>query len=404
LTYQFGLLVVNANPFSLAGSVTNLPDGSFPLGGLPRLTANTRRYSYVEPNPKRSYVEQWNFNVQRQLPGKIVLLIGYIGEHGVHQPYRTNDANMVMPTVSADGTLVWPTDPTARKNSKLLNPNVGVINAIAWQASNTYHGMNVGVTRQQKGLRVGLAYTWSKSIDNSSASIAGGTFTTDIQAPFLLFPQVFRGLSSFDVRHNLTFNFLWELPNKAFANVAVLKKVTSGWQLGGILHARSGLPFTVTTGGDSLGLKNANPFNFPDRVNTPACADPINRSNPDDYIRRECFSAPSPVTRLGNSSRNQLMGPAIKNFDLSVIKNNKLSERLNLQFRAEIFNIFNHANFAVPDRVSAQLFSFTECAPNDDNCRKRNNGSGSFSQLGPRRLNATSTTSRQIQFALKLTF
>jgi hypothetical protein len=391
LTYQFGLLVVNANPFSLAGSVTSptLPTGSFPTGGFPRLTANTQRFSYVEPNPRRSYVEQWNLNVQRQLPAGIVLLVGYIGEHGVHQPFRTNDANIVLPTVAADGSLVWP---TPRASGTPLNPNVGVINALAWQASNTYHGMNVGVTRQKKGLRLGLSYTWSKSLDNSSASIAGGTFNTDIQAPFLFFPQLFRGLSSFDVRQNLTFNYLWEIPRPGFAREGVLRQLTGGWQLGGIFHARTGLPFTVTTGGDSLGLRNANAFNFPDRVNTPDCATAVNPGNPAHYIKTECFVAPTPVTRLGNSGRNQLIGPSMHDFDLSLIKNTNVGERLKLQFRAEFFNVFNWTNFSVPDRTSAQLFSFST-------------GTNAFSRVASAgALNSTSTSSRQIQFALKLTF
>ncbi len=390
LTYQFVLLVVNANPFSQAGSVTSptLPTGSFPTGGFPRLTANTQRYSLVEPNPKRSYVEQWNFNVQRQLPFKLVATVGYIGEHGVHQPFRTNDANMVIPTVAADGSLVWP---TPRGSGTQLNPNAGVINALFWQASNTYHGMNLNVTRQQKGLRLGLSYTWSKSLDNSSASIAGGTFSNDIQAPFPFFPNRFRGLSSFDVRQNLTFNYLWEIPALGFAKNGALKRITNGWQLGGIYHARTGLPFTVTTGGDSLGLKDANSFNLPDRVNTPACADPINRNNPDNFIKLECFVPPSPGSRLGNAGRNQYIGPGLEDFDLSVIKNTKLNERVNLQFRTEIFNVFNHTNFGLPDRTTAQLYSFT-------------NSTGLFTSTGARKLNSTSTTSRQIQFALKLTF
>ena len=391
LTYQFELLVVNANPFSPSGNVTSptLPTGSFPTGGFPRLTSNTLRYSYIQPNPKRSYVQQWNFNLQRRLPYNTVLLLGYIGEHGVHQPFRTNDANIVPPSRAADGSLFWP---TPRGSGITLNPNAGSINAIAWIASNTYHGMNIGLTRQTQRLRAGLSYTWSKSLDNSSASITGGTFTTGILSPFLFFPQFFRGLSDFDVRHNLTFNYLLEMPQPRFAKGAVLKRATNGWQLGGIFRASTGLPFTVTTGGDPLGLKNFNPFNFPDRVNTPDCTNPVNPGEPTHYIRTECFIAPVPGTRLGNGGRNRYEGPGIRNFDVSLIKNNRFGERFSLQFRAEFFNVLNHANFAVPDRTSAQLFSFN--ASNNSFARVQTAGS----------LNSTSTTSRQIQFALKLAF
>ncbi len=157
--------------------------------------------------------------------------------------------------------------------------------------------------------------------------------------------------------------------------------------MGGIFRAASGLPFTATIGGDPLGLRNANPFGFPDRVSSPECANPINPGNPGHYIKPECFIAPTPGARLGNSGRNQYIGPGIRNFDLSLIKNTKISERFNLQFRSEFFNVFNHTNFSVPDRTSAQLFN-QSLAP--------------IATAG--RLNSTSTTSRQIQFALKLRF
>jgi hypothetical protein len=383
LTYLYELLVVNTNPFSQAGSVqlTAFP-GSFPTGGFPRLTSNTLRYASVESNPRRSYVEQWNLNVQRQLPASIVLLVGYIGETGVHQPYRTNDANVVLPTVTAQG-LEWP---TPRGSGTVLNPGVGVINALAWEASNTYHGLNVRVTRQQKGLRFGFSYTWSKSIDDNSNSIAGGTFTNSVQGSLLAFPHVMRGLSDFDVRNVFVFNYLWEIPHPRTSR-ALLKWATNGWQLGGIFRVASGLPFTPTIGGDALGMKNANPFDFPDRVNSPGCSNPVNPGNRLSYVKTACFVVPSTPTRLGNSGRNSVIGPGIRNFDLSLIKNNKLTERLGMQFRAEFFNVFNHTNFAVPDRTTAQLFN-QNLAP--------------ISTAG--RLNATSTTSRQMQFALKFTF
>jgi hypothetical protein len=195
-----------------------------------------------------------------------------------------------------------------------------------------------------------------------------------------------RGLSDFDVRNNFVFNYLWEIPHPRTSQ-ALLKRATNGWQLGGIFRVASGLPFTPTIGGDPLGMKNANPFDFPDRVNAPGCSNPVNPGNQRNYIKTACFVVPSTPTRLGNSGRNSVIGPGIRNFDLSLIKNNKLTERLGMQFRAEFFNVFNHTNFAVPDRTTAQLFN-QNLAP--------------ISTAG--RLNATSTTSRQMQFALKFTF
>src|SRR5262249_39995029 len=141
----------------------------------------------------------------------------------------------------------------------------------------------------------------------------------------------------------------------------------------------------------SLGLRNANAFNVPDRVNTPACANPINPNNPTQYIKTECFVAPPPLT-YGNAGRNQYEGPRLHVFDLSLIKNTNIGEKVKLQFRAEAFNLFNWTNFAIPDRVSTQLFSF-------------NSTTNAFSRVATAgALNSTSTTSRQIQFALKLSF
>ncbi len=394
LTYQFTLLVVNVNPFSRTGAITTLPVGSFPLGGFSRLTSNASTYAYVQPNPKRSYVEQWSLSIERQLFAHIVTHVGYSGEHGVHQPFRTQDANSVTPTVTAQGLIYPMRSATGAATGTVVNPGVGQINSLAWLASNTYHGLNVAVTRRQKGLRLGVSYTWSKSLDNSSASMTGGTFLNGIPGPLLLFPQYMRGLSDFDVRHNFVFNYLWEIPGSKSAKN--LKWATNGWQLGGIYRAASGLPFTPVIGGDPLGQRNLNPFDFPDRVNSPECKNPVNPGNADHYIRTECFVVPTPgsatvpptqAPRLGNAGRNSVIGPGISNFDLSLIKNTKIGERLNVQFRSEFFNVLNHPNFQVPDRTSAQLF---------------NQSLQRISTAG--RLIATSTTSRQIQFALKLLF
>jgi hypothetical protein len=380
LTYQFELLVVNDAPIFQSGAVTTLAQGSFPTAAFASLTGNDLRYAYIQPDPKRSYVEQWNLNIQRQLPAGIVLQAGYIGQHGVHQPFRTTDANIVLPTMTAQG-LVWP---TPRATGTRLNTKVGTINALAWLSTNSYNAMNLRISRDHKGIRVGFAYTWSKSIDTSSSSITGANFNNSIVGPFLFFPQLMRGLSDFDVRHNAVFNYLWEIPHPGFAK-GFAKSLSDGWQLGGIFRIASGLPFTPTIGGDPLGLRNSATLGFPDRVDSPACANPVNPGDPIHYIKTECFVVPQPGTRLGNSGRNIAIGPGIRTFDLSIVKNTHFGDRFNLQFRTEVFNAFNHTNFAVPDRTSSQLFTQTLLP---------------IATAG--RLNGTSTTSRQIQFGLKL--
>jgi hypothetical protein len=141
-------------------------------------------------------------------------------------------------------------------------------------------------------------------------------------------------------------------------------------------------------GGDPLGLQNSSTFDFPDRLNLPGCDSLVNPGNPLHYIKTECFAAPQPGTRLGNSGRNIAIGPGLADLDASLFKNNYVAgEKLNIQFRAELFNVLNHTNFAVPDRTSAQLFN------------------QSFVPLSTAGLlKSTSTTSRQIQLAVKLIF
>jgi hypothetical protein len=212
-------------------------------------------------------------------------------------------------------------------------------------------------------------------------------FEDSIPSPLLQFPEAMWGPSDFDKRHNLVVNYLWNVPGSRNARGRWL---TEGWQLGGIFRVASGLPFTPIIAGDALGMRNLNPFDFPDRVQSAECENPVNPGNPDNYIKTACFTAPQPSTRLGNTGRNSVAGPGLTNLDVSLFKNNHVgkNDRLNVQLRAEFFNVLNHSNFSIPDRrTGIALF--------DQN----------FVRLpAAGRLTSTATTSRQIQFAVKVIF
>jgi hypothetical protein len=123
-------------------------------------------------------------------------------------------------------------------------------------------------------------------------------------------------------------------------------------------------------------------------VNSPECRNPVNPGNPTSYIKTQCFVAPTPATRLGNSGRNIATGPSVLNYSISMFKNNhirSISETFNIQFRAEVFNVLNHTNFAPPTRPADSVFDVN---------LKPTTGAGL--------LTSTATTSRQIQFALKV--
>ncbi len=392
LLYQVELSALLAAPFfqlsTLNGTVVGT--GRFPNNVVSLLTPDTARVAYVEQNPKRSYVLQWNLNVQHELMKNLLLQVGYVGSHGVHQPYKTQDADIVLPSVINDQGYFWPT-PRATAAQR-LNPRVGQINGTAWQGYLLYKALNVRLTERLSKGQLGVSYTWAKSIDNNSASVAGGQFTNSINGLPFQFQNLWRGPSDYDVRHSLVVNYLYEIPGVKSSN-GVVHSLTNGWQWGGIVRAQSGTPFSVTIGGDPLGMLSNNPFDFPDKVNSPECKNPINPGSVTNYIKTQCFLVPSPGNRIGNAGRNGLIGPHQAVFDMSLFKNNyirSVSENFNIQFRVEAFNIFNHANFRPPQAAQAQLYSFSS-------------NTGVFTpNTGAGLLTLTSTTSRQMQFALKI--
>jgi hypothetical protein len=382
LTYEFSLLSVNTAPYSLNVTLNKPPRGSFPTQAYQLATSGQTalRNAFIEQNPKRSYVQQWNFNIEQQLPWNNLLQVGYSGAHGVHQPFRTNDANIVLPTDPLNTTdLVWPTPGTGTR----LNPTAGTIDTLVWDGSNTYNALLLRLSRETKGVRYGASYTWSKSIDISSSSIAGTNFSNTFStSPMLFWPSLLRGLSDFNVGQNFVANVLWELPGP---RQGLTGEVIGGWQVSGIFSARTGLPFTPTIGGDPLGLGNSGAYSLPDRLTGPGCAGNAVTGNPNGYVKLPCFAFPTPSTRLGDSGRNVLIGPGATELDTSLIKNFPLTERFHVQFRVEAFNILNHTNLGTPTRQESQIFTST---------------GGLVPTAGTIAL--TSTTSRQLQFAMKI--
>lgn len=382
LLYQFELSTLLTAPFYQSATISKPPADAFPTGALQLVTPDAARVSYVQQDPPSSYVQQWNFNIQREVVRNVTLQAGYVGSHGVHLPYKTQDADWVMPTQMAGG-LFWP---LPKGSGMEINQSVGQINALAWVGFSRYHAANLRTSWQLQRSRAEVSYTWAKSIDNNSASVAGGQFTNSINGLPLFFSNLWKGLSDFDVRHSLVVNYIWHVPG--LRGGAFVHGLLSGWEWGGIVRAQSGIPFSAIIGGDSLGMNNNNPFNFPDRLATPECKNPVNSGNASNYIKTQCFAVPNPTNRMGNSGRNGLIGPGTVDFATSLYKNNfipRISDAFNVQFRAEIFNLFNHTNFLPPSGAATQVFT-ANFAPN----------------TGAGVLTGTSTSSRQIQFGLKV--
>ncbi len=410
LPYQFILLVTQASPFFQYTSIKNPGNGSFfnGPGVQPPYPANKLRETYTDPSPKRNYVTQWNLNVQYQLTPSLAAMAAYVGSRGIHQPFRVDDADMALPTLTSAG-YVW--DPNASR----LNDHYGSIRGMFYQGRSYFNALELQLAkRMSHGFQVQGTFTWGKSMDTSSATVAGDAFGNSISSLNWFDMKLVRGLSDFNVGRTLVINGTWDIPTaKSLSGPA--RWITDGWELGTILTVSDGVPFTATwgTGDDPALTQNNDDWAFPNRLGGPGCKSLTNPGNPNNYVKTQCFAVPTApdaafwaanncqggdgVTDLtcpnlrGNAGRNILTGPGITNLDFSIFKNNhirRISENFNVQFRAEIFNILNHANFAPPTTPDNTDIFFSDGTPT---------GVAGL-------LTRTTIPERQIQFAIKFIF
>jgi hypothetical protein len=397
-------------PFHLTYVGANLPAGSFPTEAFASLSAGTTQVAYLEP--KRNYVMQWNLNVQREIAPNTAAMIAYVGSRGVHNLLRTNDSSIVLPIEKTPLGYLWPipntAPPTGADPWTVINPDFGQVSTALWISDSIFHAFELQVTkRMSHGLEAQASYTYGKSIDSSSGSTDGDQFQNGISSLFFFDSRIRRGPSDFNVPQNFVASYTWAIPSPKGVS-GVLGWASSGWEFGGIFQANSGTPFTPIIGPDPLGLNNTDPFDFPDFVR--GC-NPVHGGVNDLNIN--CFSLPRETPSLagkcspfgafaqptpqpipgtcanlmGNAGRNSLVGPRLINFDMSLFKDNpvkRISETFNAQFRVEVFNAFNHTNFNPPTDNLA-IFD----------------GDGVLIG-GAGQITSTATTSRQIQFALKL--
>ncbi len=385
LPYEFEFFNLFMEPFYNVATPTNLPPGSFPgtAVAMAQSTGSQERTGVIEPNPRRNYVMQWNLSTEWQVSRWFSLMAGYIGSRGVHQPLKTDDANSVVPTLTPAG-YVWP---SPWGSGTKVNPTFGRIDSLFWRGDSYYDGLQVqGRFNPGHGLEVQPSYTWGKSIDDGSATIAADQFANSaVNLPWWNY-RLNRAVSDFNIAQNLSLHFTWTLPNPKIRFRAV-NQLTSGWQTGGTYQAGTGAPFTLLMGGDPLGQKNNPAFDPPDRLSGPGCANPVLDPHAASYVNLQCFAPPFPLLRRGNLGRNSLTGPGLSNLDLFLHKDNfvkRVSEQFNIQMRVEFFNAFNHTNFA---------------PPLDHNTIFDQNGN---LIPGAGLIDSTQTPSREIQFGLKL--
>ena len=320
----------------------------FSIPGLP-LTLNDPFPSFFPvPLPKSAfafqrdlrtpYLQHWNVSLQRALGKNRVVEFAYVGSKGT-KLITARDINQPRPS---------PASPNLRPN-----PRFDDITFEESSANSNYNSLQV---RFQQRLDFGLSllssYTWSKSIDNASSFFSSAGDPNFPQDSFNTAGE--RGRSNFDVRHRLSVSYGYDLPfgkgRNYLAGDGVLQAILTGWQTFGIVTLQSGRPFTVAllsdidnsnTGRSTLG------FGANDRPNVVGDADIPDRTT-DRWFNTSAFAFPS-FGSFGDAGRNTLDGPGFVNFNTSLMKTTKLREGLDLQFRAEAFNLFNHPNFNLPD-------------------------------------------------------
>jgi len=398
LPYEFGLNTAATYPFQVIGFDKTASLGS---GIDPNVSFNLNnvRNRYIDQNPKRALVMNWNFNVQRELMPNLTAIVGYVGSRSVHLSVAADDINLVPPVMTSAG-IVIPSN-TYQLDPNWAGANGGVapgapggagIRPVLFDGESTYEGFQAQLKKNMSsGLQGQLSYTYGNCKDTSSAPVTGDTYVNSIAVPLLLSKQYRIGPCDFDVRHIVTGTFIWEIPGPKSGLASYL---AGGWELGTIVTATSGTPFTVTNGGGgdplNTGFNGDFSMDFPDLV---AGCNPIHGGV--TYVNTNCFALAPAVPNgvlVGNAGRNRFYGPGLKTVDLSVFKNIRVIERLKLQFRAEFFNVLNHPNLAAPNFL------------NDANNSVAFDGSGNPIPGSAGVLGSTSTASRQIQLGLKAIF
>ena len=390
-------------PFNPTYTIPNFAVKNFPIDTT-QPVPNTAKLvpGGVQPDLRTPTLISWSLRAERELSLRTSLTVGYIGSHGYHELIGI-DANEPFPVIcpaspcpatypSGFGALAGtPVPAGAYYVPTNVKANPTIANTWTWFSLGTssYHALQLDLNhRFSSGFSLRGVYTFSKALDdgdslNATTSGGGPALASN---PFQLAAD--KGLATYDVQHTLSVNGTYALPfgrgqrfGSAFSGFA--NGLISGWWVNSIITAQGGFPFSPQL--------SYNPSNNGDTRNpvrpfvNPAFSGQVILGKPGKWFDPNAFLAPpnnaANAGFYGNLGRNTLRGPGLATWDFSTMKDTKLGERLNLQFRAEIFNLLNRANFNMPNEVA-----FTP--------------SGISPTAGV--ITSTTTTSRQVQFGLKV--
>ncbi len=410
-------------PFNPTYSISALPVSGLPINPAAAVPSNAKLVpGGVQPDMQTPALISWSLRIDRELSPNTSLTVGYVGSHGYHELIGV-DANEPVPTIcpASPCPAVYPTvDPgatppvTIAMGFPATSPLAGapvpagsyyipsgtpksnptLANTWTWfsEGTSSYHALQVDLRRRfSRGFSVRGVYTFSKTLDDGDSlnQTTAGNAPGLASNPFDL--RADKGLATFDVRNLAVINVLYALPfgqGQSFASSLgdAGNKFVSGWSVSSIITAQSGFPFTPQL--------SYNPSNNGDTRNpvrpflNPSFTGPVILGKPSQWFNPNAFIAPPSTGGFyGNLGRDTFIGPGLATWDFSVLKDTKLRERLELQFRAEIFNLLNRANFNTPN-----LIVFTP--PTATNPTGLSGTAGAIT--------STSTTSRQVQFGLKL--
>ncbi len=367
----FGLFFANLNPALAQFVPSNLPTigqnyfalfFQAPLVGYPptdisQFSPGVLPLWAMKKKWDGTYTMQWNLGVQQAFGKTMALEVGYVGNRSLH--VLTAGNGQELNPVDPPGGIVrsrYPTFSSILMQNPCCNAN--------------YHALQVSFKRQASAFTFGAHYTWSHAFDEATL-----TFAAVAQDPDNLRAEYAN--ADYDVRHNLVFYYYYQVPKPR----KVPAWLGEGWQINGITGLRSGLPVNVVCGCDSRGIGAAT--GRPDIVPGVPLRPP-NSSPPGVQINISAFAVPA-AGSFGNARRNILAGPAAYNSDFGLSKIFRLTENQRIQFRAEMFNIFNTPQFANPDANLASPSTFGQ----------------SFSTINT---NSGFGSNRQVQFALKYLF
>ena len=386
LPYLYSFTAIRNPPFFQEGFVSDPPFNGEEALALAQ--AGPTILQFIQFDVSTPKMMQYNLSLEREIMPDLVLKVAYVGSRGVHL-VAPREGNGPAPEILPDGRKFFAEGLPHR------NPNFRLFYLIRTDASSRYNSLRVGTDKRfSNGFQIQGSYTLSKSLDESAGIFCGSARTS---ACTILDPDDHksnRGLAFHDVRHNLAVNYTVELPfgpGRKFGSgvTGFVGKMVEGWSVSGITNYTAGAPLNIensfarSRNGSAAFTVHDRPNLIPGGDNNPVLG------GPDQYFDVNQFELQD-VGTYGSVGHNTIIGPGLVSWDFSITKNTNITESTRIEFRAEFFNLGNRANFAPPingRRGGAALF---------DSQERRISSAG--------KIFGTVTTSRQIQFGLKVLF